>query len=152
MKKLLLIGLGIFSGLLLFAQEIEQKADGKYYQSGKLFTGEHKSYNEDAQLSSVRNFKKGKEDGLSIYYFSNGKKMEQRAYRDGFKDGNWLTWNLKGQKTAEANYVNDLKHGKWMVFDDKGNKRYEMHYDHGKKVGTWLMWDENRKLTSEKKF
>lgn len=139
-------------GLLGFSQELELREDGKYYQEDKLFSGEHKSVRSDGTLVSVRFFEYGNEDGISVYYFQNGNKKEERSYLNGLKHGQWTTWNHDGIKTAEAVYFNDEKHGQWLVYDEDGNKRYEMHYDRGKKVGTWFMWDEKGELTSEKKF
>lgn len=152
MKNLLIITSLLLAGLIGQSQELELKEDGKYYQSGELFSGELKSVRDDGSIVSVRFFEYGNEDGISVYYFQNGQKKEERAYLNGLKHGQWTTWNQEGIKTAEAEYFNDEKHGKWFIYDADGTKRYAMRYDRGKKVGIWYMWDENGKLISEKEF
>jgi antitoxin component YwqK of YwqJK toxin-antitoxin module len=133
------------------SQDFTEK-EGKYFLNGELLNGVYKDKTEEGSIISERNFRDGLEHGISIYYFKNANKKEQRTYNMGFKDGTWLTWNKNGIITAEANYTNDLKHGRWYINFDNGKKRYEMYYHKGKKVGLWLMWDENGKLISEKKF
>lgn len=151
MKNIFIASLFIFISVNLFSQEFTEK-DGKYYENGELLSGTHKVKNDNSIIISERYFRDGLENGVSLYYFDDGNKKEQRTYNMGFKDGTWLTWNKKGIITAEANYTNDLKHGRWYINYDNGEKRYEMYYHKGKKVGVWLMWDENGKLISEKKF
>lgn len=94
----------------------------------------------------------GAEDGLSVYYYEDGKVKEKRAWRNGKKHGTWITLNKAGVKTGEANFQNDQKHGKWFIWDDNGTLRYEMNYNNGQKDGVWYMWNENGELTDTKSF
>ncbi len=140
----------IFSGVLL-GQEVVKSEDGKYRQNGEIYTGTHKTYHSNGELATERTFVNGLEHGISLYFFENLQKKEERAFKEGKKDGKWTTWNVKGQVTAIAHYLSDKKHGKWFVYHG-GVKRFEMNYDNGEKVGTWFMWDENGELISEKTF
>lgn len=133
------------------AQNLERLQDG-YYKDGKLANGSYETFSEDGILSSTRHFVDGKEDGISVYYFSNGEKQEERAWRVALKHGTWVTWSINGIRTAVANYEDDKKHGKWYIWDENGVLRYEMSYNSGERIGSWFMWDEAGKLVDEKIF
>jgi antitoxin component YwqK of YwqJK toxin-antitoxin module len=135
----------------LTAQNLERRQDG-FYRDGKLANGSFESFTKDGVLSSTRHFVDGKEDGISVYYFINGNKQEERAWKKGLKHGTWVTWSANGSRTAVANYEDDKKHGKWYIWDENGVLRYEMNYLEGERTGSWFMWDEDGSLVDEKLF
>ena len=152
MKKLLFLLLSFLILGEIAAQDVVLK-DGKYYQSdGKLYSGVYKEFGPSNFLVSENNISQGLFDGLSLFYYSNGTKKEQRSYKEGKKDGLWINWNEQGMKTAEARFHDGKKDGYWYIWDEKGTKRYEMFYIHGEKKGTWYIWDENGNVTTTQKY
>jgi hypothetical protein len=151
MKNLLLLIFLLTAYVASDAQTIELK-EGRYFQNGKLFTGVYKDFDTAGKILSEMAILKGNLDGVTIFYFENGSKREERCYKKGLKSGTWFTWDEKGNKTAEACYKKDMKDGKWYIWDENGQKRYEMNYSMGEKTGTWYMWDEKGALTMQKTY
>ena len=56
------------------------------------------------------NYKDGKKDGLTTYWYEDGQKKQEANLRDGKGDGLWTKWYENGQKKSEANF----KDGKLM--------------------------------------
>ena len=50
---------------------------------------------------SEEHYKDGKRDGLSTYWYNNGKKLGSGHYKDGLKDGRWTWWYKSEMKKSE---------------------------------------------------
>ena len=42
----------------------------------------------------------GEKDGISILYFDNQQKQEERSFKKNKMDGTWVTWNEQGIKVG----------------------------------------------------
>ncbi len=152
MKQFLLIILSLFVFDHVFAQEVLLK-DGVFYDAkGERYTGIYREYDAKHNLIAENNIQNGFPDGISLFYYANGVKKEQRSYKEGKKDGLWINWAENGLKTAEARFTDGKKDGFWYIWDEKGVKRYEMFYVMGEKKGNWFIWDENGILLTEQKY
>jgi len=63
-----------------------------------------RTYYEDGQISSERNYKDGQLDGKLTRYYENGQIEEEVNYKDGKKDGKWTIYYENGQIEGERNY------------------------------------------------
>jgi len=82
----------------------------------------------------------GKKDGLSISWYENGQKADERNYRNGKQEGSgaygeaglWISWHPNGQKHLEGNYRNGKKEGLWIDWYLNSQKSSEGNYRNGK--------------------
>ena len=111
------------------AQEYENYFESRYgllYQkfndrpfSGRILTieqGEGGDY-----ISSDESWAKGKKDGLSARWFSNGMKMYERNYSEGRWHGTVTRWWPNGQKMYVRAYTNGTRHGKEATWRSDGS-------------------------------
>ena len=151
MKKILLTALFSIALTALFAQKIELKPDGKYYQSGKLYTGLYVENDDKGVKLAIHKLKDGIEDGTKMTYFPSGKAKEHQEYKAGKKTGVWMTWNEKGIKISECHYLDDVLNGSFLTWYDDGKAKSECTYEKGVKKGNCKEWDATGKLIGEKK-
>lgn len=57
-------------------------------------------------IKSRQEFKGGKENGVSTWFFDNGKKELEITYKKGVPEGVSTRWYYSGQKESQENYVN----------------------------------------------
>lgn len=142
----------LISTFMLNAQMVSVQ-NGLYVSAnGEMFTGKFTERFASGVMKSEITISNGKVDGLAIYFYENGAKMESGNYTSGLRVGLWEKWSEKGQQIGIANYKSGMKQGVWMVWDDQGRKRMEMHYLNGEKSGKWMMWDENGTLSGERLY
>ena len=79
-------------------------------------------------LSSLENYKDGKEDGKSVEWYLNGQIKSERNYKEGKKNGKWTEWYKNGQLKIEKNYKNDKFDGKFTWWHENGQKWLEANY------------------------
>lgn len=102
---------------------------GLTYQSEKLFTGDCKSYYFTRNIKSEQSYTNGKDNGLWVFYYPNGKTQTKGLFNMG------------------------LRVGKWEYFHENGLIFKENFYDmKGLKTGIWKTYDKNGKLISENKI
>ena len=78
--------------------------DDVYTKRPKNFTGVFKKWNENGQLASEYNFKKGKHHGLYRSWYDTGQLEYAWNYKDGKCHGLCRKWNGNGQLGYEENY------------------------------------------------
>lgn len=122
------------------------------HTDGTLYTGVIETLNEAGTRKSVLNVKEGMLHGKAIYYFADGRVMENGMFENGLKTGEWTRFSESGITIGLAAFNAGKKHGTWLVWDDKGNKLFEMHYNNGEKAGVWNNWDSTGQLLSSKDF
>ncbi|PKQ44831.1 toxin-antitoxin system YwqK family antitoxin [Confluentibacter flavum] len=103
----------------------------KYYQkdSNKLLTLEHFDdsgnltgerfiYYTTGQVSQKENYKKGKLDGISVWYSEDNVVIKEYTYVDGVLHGPSKFYDPKGQLIAEGFYKKDQKDGIWKYYEN----------------------------------
>lgn len=97
MKKYMIIGAALISGMVFAQKEPQLEVVGKmvkatyYYDNGKV------------QQEGF--FKDGKLDGKWVSFDANGNKKSIGEYSNGEKTGNWLFWN--DAKLTQVAYSNN---------------------------------------------
>ena len=85
------------------------------------YTGKVFLFHENGQKSGEINVKKGRSDGLWVYWHENGQKAVEANYKDGKKEGLETQWHENGQKGIEKNYKDGkLVEGSAKYWNSKG--------------------------------
>ena len=111
------------------AQEYEKYFESRYgllYQkfNDRAFTGRILTIEQGAggdYMSSDESWTKGKKNGLSARWFSNGMKMYERNYSEGRWHGTVTRWWPNGQKMYVRAYTNGTRHGKEATWRSDGS-------------------------------
>ncbi len=112
------------------------------------FTGKHVEKFADGKPKYEVNIKKGKKEGLEIFYYPNDSKQIQTSYVDDKEDGVWNQWYENGQLKLEAHYQAGQEHGMFTQWYDNGQKRLEANFIHGKKDGAEYAWAKDGSIKS----
>ena len=110
-------------------QEYENYFESRYgllYQkfNDRPFSGRILTIDQGAggdYISSDESWAKGKKDGLSARWFSNGMKMYERNYSEGRWHGTVTRWWPNGQKMYVRAYTNGTRHGKEATWRSDGS-------------------------------
>jgi uncharacterized protein len=105
--------------------------------------------------------------GVSYYYYDDGKLHYQINYQDNRKHGDGLEFDEKGMVISEYVYRNDItiskvsinryerngqKTGTWKTFHDNGKLKEESYFKNGKLNGYVKDYDEKGKMVSSKRY
>ena len=118
------------------------------YKDGKQ-DGKTTYWYENGQKELEVNFKDGKQDGKATYWYENGQIMAEETYKDGKRDGKTIEWEENGQIWSEGYYKDNKKDGKWISWYENSQKKSEKNYKDDKKDGKWTSWYENSQKKSE---
>ena len=95
------------------------------------------------------NVKKGKKQGLEIFWYESGRIKIQTNYVNDKEDGVWNQWYENGQMKLEAHYKGGREHGSFKQWYENGQQRAQSHFINGKKQGAEYAWDKDGKVTSK---
>ena len=95
------------------------------------------------------NVKKGKKQGLEIFWYESGRIKIQTSYVNDKEDGVWNQWYENGQMKLEAHYKGGREHGSFKQWYENGQQRAQSHFINGKKQGAEYAWDKDGKVTSK---
>jgi len=126
-----------------------------YYKSGKMYfqtpvrslnpdvysDGEIRFFSESGDKIKTITYQNGVENGLAVYYYSDGKEQLQGNYTDGKKSGIWKQWDPDG-KYGIGSFANDLPEGKWTFYYADGSLRSEGKFHNGIQSGVWTEYTE----------
>ncbi len=88
----------------------------------------------DGSLKSEENFKDGKLNGVSNYFYPGGIiKSSIVNYKDGLLDGTYKSFGRKGNLTSETNYKDNKKHGDMKIYSKRGKLISHIVYKEGVK-------------------
>jgi len=142
-------------------------------KDGKRADGVSTGWWPNGLLKNQYTWKNGKYHGPFIdwHSYKGGVKKEERNYKDGKRDGLTTFWYGNGQKKAEINYTDDLINGKLKRWYQDGSIMYETEFENGsgvdkayyenerikhreiytdgKREGLWTEWYENGQKKSE---
>ena len=147
------IMMGIFWGQAQ-GVALERRADGLWYNPGNRtpYTGktERKHFNE-TRISEI-NYFKGKRQGLSRFWYSNGKIKSTANYHSGVLEGNSTYHYNNGNIQNLTPYRKGVKHGLVIDWWPEGKKSFVEGYANGFPEGVWRSWWPSGKLASEKTY
>jgi len=95
-------------------------------------------------------YRRGKEDGLSIEYNSEGSVLEKGEYIDGLKNGPWL-YHVNDHK-EEVYFIDGEPTGDWLFTHENGNKLFKGSYLSGIPIGKHKYWYANGNSKEEGKY
>lgn len=113
-----------------------------------------KEYFEDGSLQSSIQYRFGKENGVSKYYFINAPhpiKMEIEM-KDGKRNGSFVKYYINGKLDTRCTYKDDLEEGLEEKFSIFGYKISDIHFLHGKKHGPIVYYHENGEIKEQGSF
>ena len=125
---LLMVGCGedIVDGL-----KLEDRNGVTYLQNEETpFTGRARIFNENG-LIEEKNFKDGKQDGLTTHWYENGQKCSERNYKDN-KLMSTVVWKPNGEKCPVTNFKDG--NGSQVLYKEDGTEYYRFVFKDGKLV------------------
>lgn len=128
---------------------IEGMADvGPLAQTGWLFEGESKVWDEEGHLIAIIHYEKGALQGLSNYYYPNGQPWKSVPYERDLIEGEMLVYNENGELSQKIPFKKGVSSGVAVGHWTKDLLWYEEHYQEGLLFKA-LYYDPTGKLTSE---
>lgn len=97
----------------------------------------------DKLKKSEENYRKGKKEGLSVYWHKNGNKQMECNYTDGKLNGMMMRWYYNGNQERIDNYKNDILEGYSKTFYQNGTVESEVNYKNGLLDGVYKVYWEN---------
>lgn len=119
---------------------------GLVYFHNAPFTGICVSYYSNGQLSTSREYLKGRSNGLYQKWFSSGIKSFESSYRNGRLNGVTTSWWGNSNLRTKSNYLKGVAQGKQVQWYRSGAKFKQMNMVDGKEEGIQQSWRENGKL------
>jgi|GEM_PF-4038418 len=104
---------------------IDGQKDGEwieFYKAGK---------DDVPQKRSLERIKAGRRDGVSEFWFKNGKLERHEEYAEGRPVGTWTAWYDNGQQMTETHWVDGLPHGTHKRWSAEGRLLAEQVYEKG---------------------
>ncbi len=90
----------------------------------------------------------GNEEGIAFGRYNTGEKLMIRNYRKGKIEGLFMQWWPNGNYRYLFNYKNDKMNGRQLVFYPNGQKHQESNYLAGNEEGIQRVWNEKGELIS----
>lgn len=111
-------------------------------------------YFDDGYLKSSIQYRFGKENGISKYYFINPPHPLKIVVKmkNGKKEGDFVKYFINGKLDTRCHYENDLLEGTEERFHIKGYRMYTTNYLHGKKHGEYIHYHTNGEIMEKGSF
>ena len=97
--------------------------------------GEWKKWDDQGNLLSVTNWKKGRKQGVYELYDKNRKIITRGAFREGQKTGKWIS--VKNGILINTTWSKDYLNGVYREHDSLGNLLKKGRYKRNMKTGIW---------------
>ncbi len=98
------------------------------------YTGRCSRFYENGKLSSIQQFKDGKDHGQWKFYHPNGNLETIGKFRNGLRHGQWKYFYENGQTYQIAQYKLGAKHGIWKVYEEDGELLVEQKWNNGESI------------------
>jgi antitoxin component YwqK of YwqJK toxin-antitoxin module len=116
------------------------------YYDTMLFTGKVTQLYNSGDTQSVTEYKNGKQNGVQISYYENGRVNEARYYIDGRKEGEHQAWWENGSQKFVYHFKNDVFDGSVKMWNESGMLFNDFNYVNGHEDGLQKSWFENGSL------
>ena len=108
-------------------------------------------YNTDGKtIVSEENYENGLLNGISITYFSEGKKAQTATFKNGELHGNFLRYSSEGIILDDLQYENGKLHGPAKYYNVAGKLVRKGNYENDLKVGNWEYFENGEPTTVNK--
>ena len=119
--------------------------NGEWVYHGELFTGEIKELFPGGKILSIRPVAYGRQQGLALRFYEDGKPESRRWYTKGEKDSVHTGWWPNGNKKFEYHFRNGVYNGTFTEWYASGKMIQQVNYENGKDI-SGKGWRENGKL------
>lgn len=128
------------------------KTEEGNYAAGKK-NGEWKTTNANGQLKSIITYVKGEAIGKAIFYFDDGKIMEEGYWNIDHWEGSYDRYHENGNKACQFNYDNrGRRQGQQLYFHENGKVMYDGVWFQGKINGTLSVYNDKGQKTMERTY
>jgi antitoxin component YwqK of YwqJK toxin-antitoxin module len=114
--------------------------NGFLFYKDKKFTGTAYTLYPDGDTASIKVYRKGKEHGYAMKYFSKNRLCEQRFYADGDKEGVHKGWYPDGKPRFMYSFEDGEYNGECVEWFEGGTCYRRFHYTAGYENGRQQMW------------
>ena len=114
------------------------------YTSENVRHGEWKAYHSNGKMRALEQYKNGKYNGVSQYFYSSGIKGDVVTYKNGVLDGKRAVFYKNGKHFKTMFYKNGSATGEIFANDRNGRPLYRGNYKGGLKHGKWKMFKEGK--------
>lgn len=135
----------------LYYQNGSKAAEGNFTGTVKDSTWNYFSYY-DKTLSGRENFVMGKKEGISVSYYSSGKKSQELEYRNDIKNGIWRQYYSNGILKLATAYRNGKRNGNFIVNYPNDKPEWKGMYIDDIKDGKWIHYNPDGTLDIEIEF
>ena len=111
--------------------------------------GEWRYFNDNGNIETITNYKKGVQDGPTFEYHENGKIWETYCYENGKREGAFRVYSDKGTLIETGYYLNDKLHGKFICYYESGEVELVGEFYEDKNIGIWKQYDKAGNVISE---
>jgi len=134
--------------------ELERRANGLWYSPGVRtpYTGKAERTHFDGTRVSEVSYLKGRQHGLSRFWYNNGNIRSTFSYDAGVLDGNSTYYYRNGNIQNLTSYRKGVKHGLVIDWWPEGKKSFVESYVNGFPEGVWRSWWPNGKQASERAY
>lgn len=119
--------------------------NGITYLKNNVFSGYIKQMYDENQTKSIYSFYKGKQEGLSITYFPNGKIKDSRSYKTGKSFGRHFGYWKNGHQKYDFTYKDDKREGLQKQWYETGTPYSFLNYKNDSEEGMQKAWRQNGK-------
>ena len=118
-----------FSGRVVRVFQEYRDTAGNYVRHGS-----DRRYYRYGQPKYAEQYRDGKLEGLSEFWYENGAKQGELPYRDGKPHGQALTWYPDGKKKSETGWADGRLDGTSREWNEKGEKTGEVLWRNNMRV------------------
>jgi antitoxin component YwqK of YwqJK toxin-antitoxin module len=120
--------------------------NGIYYLDGNPYSGFIKYVYKSDTLKSIGSYLNGKQQGITVTFFPNGKIETIRKYKIGLGYGQHLGYWGNENKKFDFQYLNDKREGIQKQWYESGKPYFELNFSDDRENGMQKAWRENGKI------
>ncbi|MEG1555274.1 MAG: hypothetical protein RR356_00930 [Bacteroidales bacterium] len=109
-------------------------------------------YQYSGRVKLVIDMKNGKKNGKLIRYYSNGNVEAKEFYQNDLLEGKAVLYNVRGDVMEETNYCAGVKNGKYTMYHDNGELKVSGSFNHDLYDEEWFYYDDRGLMVGEGKF
>ncbi|RMZ49121.1 toxin-antitoxin system YwqK family antitoxin [Candidatus Marinimicrobia bacterium PRS2] len=109
-------------------------------------------YHNNGEISCMKNYKEGNNDGKEILYYKNKNIFWVKNYIDGKEDGMFINYYKDGRVFSINHLINDKEQGQYIEYFNNGQKSFEGNYNDGLQHGESKYYYWNGKIHLEQNF
>ena len=114
-KKILLVAIGLLFVFTAFAKDCPQNSTPQSIKELELSCRFITNYS-NGKLEEIGNYKNGKKEGETRWYYENGKLEQIGNFKNGKLEGEWKAYHNNGKLKEIKNYKNGKREGKWKFY------------------------------------